>query len=39
MKKTKQDAINWLKAALKRQQEFQNEVRKRFAQQNYATAV
>ena len=33
MKKTKQDAINWLKAALKRQQEFQDEVRKRFAQQ------
>ena len=34
MKKTREEAVEWLKAALKRQQEFQEEVKREYTNKN-----
>ena len=39
MVKTRQETIDWIKAALKRQKDFQREVREQYARQKLATAV
>ena len=39
MKKTREDAVNWLKAALRRQQEFQEEVKREYTNKEIAATA
>ncbi len=39
MKKTKEETISWLKAALKRQKDFQEEIKKEYANKQLVTTA